>query len=228
MSQTLVRPREMPCGPRPTTRNILTIMVSCRALPFRVVMDSSLYLYMCWINWTNTKTFPLCALTQLTHTFTHPHKLGAQLYSTLLKYVPPSPPEKYRPHSRYSVDCRRLSTIQRSPCPSPTPLFQHLYLAVAHWERCMSDSPDFIKDFFNLSHKDDAATAATDDKALRKRSNSMDSFSETKRDAARATFSFSKKFQKNRRQSTPAAITSSKLVAPPASSAVTNRLKCKN
>lgn len=32
--------------------------------------------------------------------------------------------------------------VPRSPCPSPTPLFQQLYLAVAHWERVLAESPD--------------------------------------------------------------------------------------
>lgn len=31
-----------------------------------------------------------------------------------------------------------------SPCPSPTPLFQQLYAAVAHWERVLSGSPELL------------------------------------------------------------------------------------
>uniref|UniRef100_A0A182MUS2 Oxysterol-binding protein n=1 Tax=Anopheles culicifacies TaxID=139723 RepID=A0A182MUS2_9DIPT len=58
----------------------------------------------------------------------------------LLKYLPPSPPEKNN---------LRVETIEkslpRSACPSPTPIFQQLYLAVAHWERYLRDSPEFFR-----------------------------------------------------------------------------------
>lgn len=57
-----------------------------------------------------------------------------------MKYLPPSPPDKNNLH---------VETIEksfpRSPCPSPTPIFQQLYLAVAHWERYLRDSPDFLR-----------------------------------------------------------------------------------
>lgn len=33
-----------------------------------------------------------------------------------------------------------------SPCPSPTPLFQQLYAAVAHWERVLSGSPELLRE----------------------------------------------------------------------------------
>lgn len=29
-----------------------------------------------------------------------------------------------------------------SPCPSPTPIFQQLYLALSHWDRLLAESPD--------------------------------------------------------------------------------------
>lgn len=33
-----------------------------------------------------------------------------------------------------------------SRCPTPTPIFQQLCLAVSHWEQVLADSPDFIKE----------------------------------------------------------------------------------
>lgn len=32
----------------------------------------------------------------------------------------------------------------RSQCPSPTPLFQQLYVAVSHWERVLADTPELL------------------------------------------------------------------------------------
>ncbi|XP_041788177.1 oxysterol-binding protein-related protein 8 isoform X2 [Anopheles merus] len=58
----------------------------------------------------------------------------------LLKYLPPSPPEK----KNLRVEPIEKS-LPRSACPSPTPIFQQLYLAVAHWERYLRDSPDFFR-----------------------------------------------------------------------------------
>lgn len=58
----------------------------------------------------------------------------------LMKYLPPSPPGKNNLH----VEPIEKS-FHRSPCPSPTPIFQQLYLAVAHWERYLRDSPDFLR-----------------------------------------------------------------------------------
>ncbi|XP_035897955.1 oxysterol-binding protein-related protein 8 isoform X2 [Anopheles stephensi] len=60
--------------------------------------------------------------------------------SYLLKYLPPSPPEK----QNLRVEPIEKS-LPRSACPSPTPIFQQLYLAVAHWERYLRDSPDFFR-----------------------------------------------------------------------------------
>ncbi|XP_055645249.1 oxysterol-binding protein-related protein 8 isoform X2 [Toxorhynchites rutilus septentrionalis] len=57
--------------------------------------------------------------------------------NSLMKYLPPSPPNKQYLH----VEPIEKS-YPRSPCPSPTPIFQQLYLAVAHWERYLRDSPD--------------------------------------------------------------------------------------
>lgn len=37
-------------------------------------------------------------------------------------------------------------TQKKSPCPSPTPVFQQLYLAIANYERLLSESPDSMKD----------------------------------------------------------------------------------
>lgn len=31
-----------------------------------------------------------------------------------------------------------------SPCPSPTPIFQQLYLALSHWDRLLAESPDLM------------------------------------------------------------------------------------
>ena len=33
-----------------------------------------------------------------------------------------------------------------SPCPSPTPIFQQLYLALSHWDRLLAESPDLLKE----------------------------------------------------------------------------------
>lgn len=69
----------------------------------------------------------------------------------LAKYIPPTPPD----NRISSNDLRR--PITNSPCPSPTPIFQKLYIAVSHWERILADSPNllddkhrFIKDLENL------------------------------------------------------------------------------
>lgn len=107
--------------------------------------------------------------------------------SQLLKYRPQTPPQDCCPLPRLSVDYLQAPKPQspHTPCPSPTPFFQHLYLAVAHWERCMSDSPDYIKDLFHLSTTKDNkadddqldANANGSQKLVRsKRSCSVDSF----------------------------------------------------
>ncbi|XP_035779935.1 oxysterol-binding protein-related protein 8-like isoform X1 [Anopheles albimanus] len=69
----------------------------------------------------------------------HVPKLKEHL-SYLLKYLPPSPPDK----RNLRVEPIEKS-LPRSACPSPTPIFQQLYLAVAHWERYLSDSPDLLR-----------------------------------------------------------------------------------
>ncbi|XP_062558053.1 oxysterol-binding protein-related protein 8 isoform X3 [Armigeres subalbatus] len=69
----------------------------------------------------------------------HVPKLKEHL-NYLMKYLPPSPPGKNNLH----VEPIEKS-FHRSPCPSPTPIFQQLYLAVAHWERYLRDSPDFLR-----------------------------------------------------------------------------------
>ncbi|KAG4075696.1 hypothetical protein HA402_003521 [Bradysia odoriphaga] len=56
----------------------------------------------------------------------------------LAKYIPPTPPE----NRISSNDLRRQ--ITNSPCPSPTPIFQKLYIAVSHWERVLADSPNVL------------------------------------------------------------------------------------
>lgn len=35
-----------------------------------------------------------------------------------------------------------MDISSQSPCPSPSPIFQQLYHAVAYWERFLSDSPE--------------------------------------------------------------------------------------
>lgn len=69
----------------------------------------------------------------------------------LAKYIPPTPPD----NRISSNDLRR--PITNSPCPSPTPIFQKLYIAVSHWERILADSPNLpnekhriIKDLENI------------------------------------------------------------------------------
>nr|XP_029723351.1 oxysterol-binding protein-related protein 8-like isoform X2 [Aedes albopictus] len=69
----------------------------------------------------------------------HVPKLKEHL-TYLMKYLPPSPPDK----NNLQVETIEKS-FRRSPCPSPTPIFQQLYLAVAHWERYLRDSPDFLR-----------------------------------------------------------------------------------
>ncbi|XP_058455547.1 oxysterol-binding protein-related protein 8 isoform X2 [Malaya genurostris] len=69
----------------------------------------------------------------------HVPKLKKHL-NYLLKYLPPSPPDD----ANLSVDPSK-SPFPHSPCPSPTPIFQQLYLAVAHWERYLRDSPEFMR-----------------------------------------------------------------------------------
>lgn len=58
----------------------------------------------------------------------------------LAKYIPPTPPD----NRISSNDLRR--PITNSPCPSPTPIFQKLYIAVSHWERILADSPNLLKE----------------------------------------------------------------------------------
>lgn len=36
----------------------------------------------------------------------------------------------------------KKNIFPNSPCPSPTPIFQQLYLALANWDRLVSESPD--------------------------------------------------------------------------------------
>lgn len=128
------------------------------------------------------------------------------IHPSLLKYLPaftPSP-NKLHPSSRFSIDMHQ-STIPNSPCPSPTPLFQHLYFALSQWERCLSDSPacDYIKDLFNLS-KDEA-----DNRPYLARRNSMDSFCTkvTQAENKVEVSNLPKEFKNRaRRQSTPASL----------------------
>lgn len=56
-----------------------------------------------------------------------------------MKYLPPSPPDK-----RHLPVVSIEKSQPRSSCPSPTPIFQQLYLAVAHWERYLRDSPELF------------------------------------------------------------------------------------
>lgn len=58
-----------------------------------------------------------------------------------------------------------------SPCPSPTPIFQQLYLALANWER-LSESPDCSK-LSSHSQNDDVEPEMGKEKIVR--SNSVDS-----------------------------------------------------
>lgn len=58
----------------------------------------------------------------------------------LAKYIPPTPPD----NRISSNDLRRQ--MSNSPCPSPTPTFQKLYIAVSHWERLLADSPNLLNE----------------------------------------------------------------------------------
>ncbi|XP_058811906.1 oxysterol-binding protein-related protein 8-like isoform X2 [Topomyia yanbarensis] len=69
----------------------------------------------------------------------HVPKLKKHL-NYLLKYLPPSPTDEENLHVEPGQ-----SPFPPSPCPSPTPIFQQLYLAVAHWERYLRDSPEFMR-----------------------------------------------------------------------------------
>ncbi|XP_038105461.1 oxysterol-binding protein-related protein 8 isoform X3 [Culex quinquefasciatus] len=68
----------------------------------------------------------------------HVPKLKEHL-NYLMKYLPPSPPDK-----RHLPVVSIEKSQPRSSCPSPTPIFQQLYLAVAHWERYLRDSPELF------------------------------------------------------------------------------------
>ena len=59
----------------------------------------------------------------------------------LAKYIPPTPPQ-----SRGTSNKDFQQSVLRSQCPSPTPLFQQLYIAVSHWERVLADTPDLLKE----------------------------------------------------------------------------------
>lgn len=54
----------------------------------------------------------------------------------------PSTPYTLSPTPRNPNGLTPSSSQYRSQCPSPTPLFQQLYVAVAHWERVLADSPE--------------------------------------------------------------------------------------
>lgn len=54
----------------------------------------------------------------------------------------PSTPFTPSPTPRHPNGLTPSPSQYRSQCPSPTPLFQQLYVAVAHWERVLADSPE--------------------------------------------------------------------------------------
>lgn len=129
------------------------------------------------------------------------------MHPLLLKYLPSSTsPRPSKTLRASSVDSNHRLLFPNSPCPSPTPVFQHLYFALSQWERCLSESPDYIKEIFHLSKNDGKPTD------FRPRSNSMDSFYTTITDpehASTSTGSLMRKSSGNqRRQSTPAAMPS--------------------
>lgn len=74
------------------------------------------------------------------------NKLEYQI-NFLKKYLPITPDKKIA-RSLSPLDNIRFSP--RSPCPSPTPIFQQLYHALAHWERIMSESPELIQQKIRL------------------------------------------------------------------------------
>lgn len=47
--------------------------------------------------------------------------------------------------SNLTPDRRSTIFFPNSPCPSPTPIFQQLYLALSHWDRLLAESPDLLK-----------------------------------------------------------------------------------
>lgn len=74
------------------------------------------------------------------------NKLDSQI-NFLKKYLPTTPDKKYM-RSLSPFDNIRFTP--RSPCPSPTPIFQQLYHALSHWERIMSESPEQFQEKFRL------------------------------------------------------------------------------
>lgn len=65
----------------------------------------------------------------------------------LAKYIPPTPPLESRSNHlnpSQSHTHNGPASQYRSQCPSPTPLFQQLYVAVSHWERVLADSPELL------------------------------------------------------------------------------------
>lgn len=61
----------------------------------------------------------------------------------LKKFIPVTPKEKRHCQNFSYLDKPLLDSS--SPCPSPTPIFQQLYQAVAYWERFLSDSPEKLR-----------------------------------------------------------------------------------
>lgn len=69
-------------------------------------------------------------------------------FPLLMKFLPPppSPPTAEKLLNQQRPPPTVKFTYPNSPCPSPTPYFQQLYLAVANWDRLMTDSPDYMKE----------------------------------------------------------------------------------
>lgn len=102
-------------------------------------------LLLIWFNKqkTPTPTHTHCAIKTISFfiktkkTLANPNKNQSKPLF-LAKYIPPTPPD----NRISSNDLRRQ--ITNSPCPSPTPIFQKLYIAVSHWERILADSPNIL------------------------------------------------------------------------------------
>lgn len=110
----------------------------------------------------------------------------------LAKYIPATPPPP--PHDASAQRKRSLAVFgspqkgslddggrSYSPCPSPTPLFQQLYAAVAHWERVLAGSPELMKEVLGKYSADVTGGEGGEDNGLelKKRTSSMYNLSGT-------------------------------------------------
>lgn len=115
-----------PNGPKPITRSISTSMVSNRRLSPDPDSDE-LLIYLRF-----AKTIFMFRSTIFCFRFT---KAKRDALSPLLKFFP----------SRAGTPAGKIF-FPNSPCPSPTPIFQQLYMALAQYERLPPDVVGLLPD----------------------------------------------------------------------------------